>query len=88
MRPLYYDFPADPQAAETEDCYMFGPKLLVAPVMEAGAKERTIYLPKGARWKDAYTGREYEGGQTVTVPAPLEIIPVMIRDGAEIDIYG
>lgn len=88
MRPLYYDFPADPQAAETEDCYMFGPKLLVAPVMEAGAKEKTIYLPKGARWKDAYTGREYEGGQTVTVPAPLEIIPVMIRDGAEIDIYG
>ena len=87
MRPLFYDFPKDLQAARTEDCYMFGPDLLVAPVMTAGATDRTVYLPQGARWKDAYTGTEYEGGQTVTVPAPLDVIPVMIRDGAELRIY-
>ena len=87
MRPLFYDFPEDPEAAATEDCYMFGPDLLVAPVMEAGVTERTLYLPKGAVWKDAYTGKILEGGQKVTVPAPIDVIPVMIRDGAEIEIY-
>ena len=62
---------------------MFGPDLLVAPVMDAGVTEREVYLPEGSVWKDAYTGKEYEGGQAVTVPSPLDIIPVMIRDGAE-----
>ena len=66
---------------------MFGPDLLVAPVMDAGVTEREVYLPEGSVWKDAYTGKEYEGGQAVTVPAPLDIIPVMIRDGAELNIY-
>lgn len=36
---------------------MFGPDLLVAPVMEAGATERRVYLPAGTKWTDAYTKR-------------------------------
>ena len=87
MRPLFYDFPKDKQAWQTEDCYMFGPDMLVAPVMEAGVTERSIYLPVGATWKDAYTGKVYEGGQTVTVPAPIDVIPVMLRDGKDYPIY-
>ena len=87
MRPLFYDFPADGQAWKVEDCYMFGPDLLIAPVMEAGAAERRIYLPAGCTWKDAYTGKLYEGGQMVTVPAPIDVIPVMIRDGKDYPIY-
>ena len=87
MRPLFYDFPEDKKCWETEDSYMFGPDLLVSPVMEAGATKRSVYLPAGATWKDAYTGKVYEGGQTVTVPAPIDIIPVMIRDGKEYSIY-
>lgn len=87
MRPLFYDFPEDKTCWETEDAYMFGPDLLVAPVMEAGATTRTIYLPKGASWTDANTKQVYEGGQTVTVPAPLDVIPVIIRDGKEYVIY-
>lgn len=47
MRPLFYDFPEDPASWEVEDSYMFGPDLLVSPVMEAGADSRTIYLPRG-----------------------------------------
>ena len=66
---------------------MFGPDMLVAPVMEAGVTERSIYLPKGATWKDAYTGVVYEGGQTVTVPAPIDVIPVLLRDGVDWPIY-
>lgn len=87
MRPLFYDFPEDKASWQVEDSYMFGPDLLVSPVMEAGAVTREIYLPAGAVWTDAYTGEVYEGGQKVTVPAPLDIIPVMIRDGKEYKIY-
>ena len=87
MRPLFYEFPQDTQAWQVEDCYMFGPDLLIAPVMEAGATTRSIYLPAGATWKDAYTGEVYAGGQKVTVPAPIDIIPVMLRDGKDYPIY-
>lgn len=87
MRPLFYDFPEDKASWEIEDSYMFGPDLLVSPVMEAGVDTRTVYLPKGAAWKDAYTNKVYEGGQTITVPAPIDIIPVMIRDGKDYPIY-
>ena len=87
MRPLFYDFPGDIDAWHVEDAYMFGPDMLVAPVMEAGAADRRVYLPCGAVWQDAYTGKRYEGGQTVTVPAPLDVIPVLFRDGKEYPVY-
>ena len=61
--------------------------MLVAPVMEPGVTQRRIYLPAGETWKDAYTGQVYEGGQTVTVPAPIDIIPVMLRGGKDYPIY-
>ena len=66
---------------------MLGPDLLVSPVMEAGALEREIYLPAGADWTDAYTKKVYKGGQRVTVPAPLDVIPVMIRAGRDLPVY-
>ena len=87
MRPLFYDFPEDKDSWEIEDAYMFGPDLLVAPVMEEGVTERSVYLPNGAAWKDAYTKKIYEGGQRVMVPAPIDIIPVFMRDGKEFEIY-
>ena len=84
---MFFNFPQDEKCWDVEDTYMFGPDLLVAPIMEAGAETREIYLPKGCRWVDAYTGETYEGGQTVTVPAPIGIIPVMMREGHEYPIY-
>ena len=87
MRPLFYEFPQDPQSWQVEDAYCFGPDLLIAPVLWPGARERTVYLPAGCAWTDAYTGRRYDGGQTVTVPAPLGIIPVLKREGSTLDIY-
>lgn len=87
MRPLFYDFPKDKACWIVEDSYMLGPDLLVSPVMESGAKEREVYLPAGSEWTDAYTKKVYEGGQRVTVPAPLDIIPVMIRDGRDLPVY-
>ena len=87
MRPMFYDFPEDSTCWEVEDQYMFGPDLIVAPVMEAGMTERKIYLPRGTRFTDAYTKQTYEGGQVITVPAPLDIIPVMVREGHNYAIY-
>lgn len=87
MRPLFYDFPEDKACWSVEDSYMFGPDLLVSPVMEAGALEREIYLPAGVEWTDAYTKKVYEGGRRIIVPAPLDIIPVMIRGGRDLPVY-
>ena len=87
MRPLFYDFPEDQICWDIEDSYMFGPDLLIAPVMEAGMTERTIYLPAGTNWVDAYTKKVYEGGYMVTVDAPIDVIPVMIREGKDYPVY-
>ncbi|MCR5743657.1 MAG: family 31 glucosidase [Lachnospiraceae bacterium] len=88
MRPMFYDFYDDEEAVRSEDQYMFGPSLLVAPVMEAHVNTRTLYLPKNSTWTDAKTGKVYEGGQHITVDAPINVIPVMIRDNANIKVYN
>ena len=87
MRPLFFDFPKDPICWETEDQYMFGPDLLVAPVMEMGERTRSVYLPAGLSWTEAKTGKIYEGGQRITVDAPLSVIPVFVREGKRLPVY-
>jgi alpha-D-xyloside xylohydrolase len=87
MRPLFVDFPGDPLAWETDDAYMFGPDLLVAPVASYGARHRGVYLPPASDWRDAWTGESQPGGE-VTVPAPLTRIPLFLRDGARLPVNG
>ena len=82
MRPLFYEFEQDNRAWEIDDEFMFGSDILVAPVLEEGARERTLYLPKlpeGTKWTGVFDGLEYNGGVMITVSAPLDIIPVFIR---------
>ena len=79
MRPLFYDFPSDTAAWEISDEYLFGDALLVCPVTEYGSRSRSVYLPKGVDWIDAYTKKRYAGGSTIEADAPLERIPVFIR---------
>lgn len=88
MRTMFYEFPADKVCWELTDQYMFGSEVLVAPVMEEGVRSRNVYLPTGVIWVNAYTGEEYAGGQTLTVDAPLEVIPVFTKKGFEIEIYN
>ncbi len=87
MRPLFFDFCGDSEAWKIEDAYMFGPDLLVAPVMEAGVTERRVYLPAGCKWTESATGKEYDGGQYVVAAAPRDVIPVFFREGKHYDIY-
>lgn len=83
VRPLFVDFPEDTVAWDVDDEFMFGPDLLVAPVLEAGQPHRVVYLPAGS-WADATTGEVHRGGQHITVETPLERIPVFIREGATV----
>ena len=83
MRPLLLAFPDDEAAWKVEDQYLFGPDILVAPVTELGARQRRVYLPAGAEWTHTGTGRRYPGGSHVTVDAPLDAIPLFVRDDAE-----
>ena len=75
IRAMFYEFPDDPKCWELDDQYMFGPSYLTAPVLYQGMTEREVYLPRG-QWRDIHTGTVYEGGQTITAPAPIQIIPV------------
>jgi alpha-D-xyloside xylohydrolase len=86
MRPLFFDFPEDAKSWEVEDEFMFGPDILVAPVLSAGARSRSVYLPAGATWRDAYTGKVHESGSTIEREAPLEVIPLFLKNGADVPI--
>jgi len=86
MRPLFYDFPEDPVAWETETEFMFGPNYLIAPVLYEGQKEREVYLPIGLKWTDAWTGESFEGGKLIKADAPLDKIPVFTRDGTKLPV--
>ncbi|ALB45980.1 family 31 glucosidase [Clostridium sp. MF28] len=83
MRPMFYDFPEDKLCWENESQYMFGPNILVAPIMEKGQTEREVYLPAGSNWTNAWTKEEMEGGKTILVDAPIDQIPLFLRDYKE-----
>ena len=84
MRPLFLEFPQDLECYRNEDlCFMFGPSVLVANVVEKGAKTRRIYLPAGCKWYDMNDDmREYQGGQTIELPVDLGSIPMFLRGSA------
>ena len=78
LRAMWYEFAEDAQCGDLKDQYMFGHRFLVAPVLEPGARERTVYLPAG-RWRNVDTGEILQGGGTRTAAAPLDVIPVFER---------
>ena len=88
MRGMFHEFPAQATCWDLDDQYMYGPDLLVAPVVVAGATSREVYLPAGATWTLLHTGEVLDGGRTVVVEAPLAVIPVLARDGSPGDLIG
>ena len=98
MRHLALAYQRDERAAAVEDEFLLGPDLLAAPVLNEGATERDLYLPRG-RWVDLWRSAAYDeesggielggtkllaGRADVTVPAPLEELPLMVRAGSVI----
>jgi alpha-glucosidase/alpha-D-xyloside xylohydrolase len=82
MRALFMDFPNDPQVTDLRDEYMFGPAFLVAPITEQGATSRRVYLPAGCDWFNFWTNEKLRGGQTISVQAPIDTIPLFVRAGS------
>lgn len=80
QRSMAQAFPHDPMAQAWDTQYLFGPALLIAPVLKPGVATQ-IYLPEGDDWWDVSTGWRYEGGTTLTLDAPLNTLPVFGRDG-------
>lgn len=88
MRGMFYEFPGDAHCANLADQYMYGPDILVAPVVDASAVERRVYLPSGSTWTEVHSGSEYAGGEWVTAQAPLDVIPLYVRDNAFPELIG
>jgi alpha-D-xyloside xylohydrolase len=84
---MFYEFPNDSNCWNVSDQYMFGQDILVAPIFDKGVVKREVYLPSGLSWKNAYTGEIVKGGQTVNVDAPIDVIPVFVREGKDYPIY-
>src|SRR5205823_324406 len=83
MRPLVMDFPADKEALNIGDQYLFGPAIMVNPVTTAGATTRSVYLPAGSKpWFNFWTGATSPASQRIEVPAPIETLPLFIRPGS------
>lgn len=82
LRGLMMDFSDDTKTRDIADQYLFGPSILVAPVYEFDARKREVYLPKGTAWFDFHTGKKYEGGQSLSVDAPLEQMPLFVKAGS------
>jgi alpha-glucosidase len=81
MRPLVLEFSDDPRVFNLSDEYLFGPDLLVAPILDEGSVKREVYLPAGG-WIDFWTDAVYTGPCSLTVEAPLDTLPLFIRQGA------
>ena len=79
IRPLLYNYQNDKKTYEINDEFMFGDNVLVSPVVEQGARQKLVYLPKGNSWIDYWTGEEFEGGQYIIKDAPLDICPIYIK---------
>ena len=79
IRPLLFNYQKDKNTYEINDEFMFGDNILVAPVVEQGARHRLVYLPEGDNWIDYWTKKEYKGGQYIIKEAPLDICPIYIK---------
>src|SRR5262249_4841009 len=81
MRALVVEYPQEPATYQHDDEFLFGSDLLVAPVLEQGAKQKGLYLPPGD-WYDYWTGEHHNGRADITVPVTMSSIPLYVRGGA------
>jgi alpha-glucosidase (family GH31 glycosyl hydrolase) len=86
IRPLCLTDPGDPRGWTITDAYGYGPALWVAPVLDEGAHEREVAVPRG-EWIETWSGEHVHGGGEVVVEAPLNQIPVWVRNGSLIVTY-
>jgi alpha-glucosidase len=86
VRPLFMVDPEDDNLHDVNDAFMLGDSILVAPILEPGATQREVYLPKGV-WYEFDTGKLSDGARTFTAQAPLERMPIYVRAGRVIPMW-
>jgi alpha-glucosidase (family GH31 glycosyl hydrolase) len=86
VRPLFLIEPGAPAAWANWWTYGYGPDLLVSPIWKRNERTQEVYLPSGEKWRDAWSGKTYDGGQSVTVNAELYQVPLFVRVGSKIDL--
>lgn len=82
QRPLVMDWRTDLRVRDIGDQFMFGPALLVNPVLQSDATHRSLYLPDAPVWYDFWTGASQPGRREVDADAPLDRIPLYVRAGS------
>jgi alpha-D-xyloside xylohydrolase len=82
QRPLVMDWRTDSATWNIGDQFMFGPAILVNPVLKASANHRSVYLPAAAKWYDFWTGMTQRGSQEIEADAPLDRMPLFVRAGS------
>jgi alpha-glucosidase (family GH31 glycosyl hydrolase) len=86
VRPLFITDPSDERGWAISDQYGYGPAFWVAPVLERGAREREVSLPRGD-WIDFWGGERMTGGDELLAPTSLERIPAYVRSGSIVVTY-
>lgn len=81
MRATVLDYPQDTNTYGLTSQYMFGDNLLVAPIVNQGETNKSIYLPQG-EWIDFWWGAQRPGGRTITYNAGADDIPVFVKSGS------
>ena len=81
IRALWLHYSDDPMASARGDEYLYGRDILVAPIVEKGATNRSVYLPRGD-WYDFWTNERHSGGREITRDVDLATFPLYIRAGA------
>lgn len=87
MRHLVLRYPGEPEALKQDHQYLLGDELLVAPVVEEGARTRRVWFPPGT-WYSYWDETAWQGPGYQEVPAPLEQIPLFVRGGAALPLYA
>ncbi|MBT2693548.1 glycoside hydrolase family 31 protein [Bacillus sp. ISL-55] len=79
QQPLVYHYQEDENTYDINDQFMFGDSMMLAPVVTQGQTSRDVYLPQGETWVDFWSNKEYDGGQTIKVDAPLGHLPIFVK---------
>jgi len=82
MQALPFVYPNELALRDVDDEFLFGNSLLVNPVTQPNATSRNVILPDGNDWVDFWTGKGYQGGQTIAAEAPLDRIPILVKAGS------
>lgn len=81
MRPLFFEEPTKTQLNSISSSYLWGPDLLIAPILQKGKNELEMYFPSTSNWYDFYTDKKVKGGSNLTLKTNEKSIPTFVRGG-------